>query len=60
MPDLTIEEARELRKRPVKECQKCGAQIWGNYCRQHDYFFEDGQAAVLTVVAAFGAPEVLR
>jgi hypothetical protein len=45
MPLLDQNGYRELRTRQAQEykvCDYCTAQVWRNYCRECDEFFEDG------------------
>ncbi len=45
MPVLDEAGLRRLRQRQADEmkiCQTCTAQVWPNYCRECDQWFEDG------------------
>ncbi len=48
MPLLDDHELAELRidqgfeARQGRHCPSCMAQIWKNYCREHDEYFDDG------------------
>lgn len=42
MPILNDEDLKDMRNSPSRKCYECGENLFQNYCKQCDEYFDEG------------------